>query len=182
MKRLLVVGFVGMALGSPTVAAASSARLVHGPLVLRLTGQSQAERRDPTVDWSTHRYAVVFKLDRDPLGPYQPDPDVRTVETRGRFALEGYPLDDSLARLYAKGAGPRGSTFCFVGLVKEPSSSTFVRGLDRRKLGSKIKVRLQPRANRRSLSRPLVIRATLRSAEVTLGGSAARRLLSRIGC
>lgn len=186
--RLIALGVLAASVvPAGSAAGTRQTRLIHGPLVLRLTGQAEAEREDPTTDWSIIRYAVVFKLNRDPLGRYKPVPDASAVMTRGRFSVEGYGLDETLDRFYDP-EKPRRARYCFIGYVEDDSDdpeSTFTEVLDRVPLGRRVKTRLQPLTPREGdqvLGRVYTIRATVRTADVRLASAAARRTLRRIGC
>lgn len=170
--------------GASSAGAVKATRLVHGPLVLRLTGQAAARREDPTVDWRTMRYAVVFKLNRDPLARYKPSAEVAAIRTRGHVSFETFPLDDTLTP-YNGSNGPPGTKFCFIAFVDEEPTVPYVRKLDRIALGTSVKTNLQfltPKDGTQVLGKSYTIRATLRSADVQLNDARSKRLFRRIGC
>lgn len=170
--------------GASSAGAGEATRLVHGPLVLRLTGQAAARREDPTVDWRTVRYAVVFKLNRDPLARYKPSAEVAAIRTRGHVSFETFPLDDTLTP-YNGSKGPPRTKFCFIAMVVEEPTEAYVRNLDRIALGASVKTKLRfltPKHGEQVLGKIYTIRATLRSADVQLNDARSKRLFRRIGC
>jgi hypothetical protein len=172
---------LGGVVGPATAAAPGTTELLRGPVAFRLTGYQHAPS---TTSLGDYRYAIVFKLNRDPQGRL-PDTDEyqnRGV-SRGTFALDGY--DAEVAHLYPVKHAPAGKAHCFVGYVDDGNAS-WLRQEARRRLGSKVRVTLRPlnklADGTHAFGTRLVRRPHLQQADVALKSRDARRLLAKIGC
>lgn len=177
--------------GTQPSAASAPTRLVHKPLAFRLTGYQDAPSTSSLVDY---RYAVVFKLNRDPrtVQPANRDdqnaPEGTPVPTsggttRGHYYLRGYELQ--VSTLYAKKTARAGTRNCFVGYLDNGNAS-FLRRYARVPLGARTRVTLHPTKYNADGSvgydKLFSTLATLRQADVGLGSKATKKILRGIGC
>jgi hypothetical protein len=181
MSTFLACGAVLAAAGPAVAAAPGITQIVRGPVAYRLTGYQDARK---TTSLGDYRYAIVFKLNRDPQAhlPDTAEEQGRGV-TRGRFALDGYDID--LAHLYSPTHPPVGKANCYLGYVDDENPS-WLRKEGRKRLGTTVSVRLQPldkHADGKSDFGPRRIRHPhLQQADVSLKSAAAKRSLAKIGC
>lgn len=158
-------------------AAPDATRLVHGPVLLRLTGYNHLPPSDGTGRW---RYAIFFKLNRDPVTHPQ---QAGWFSTRGNYFLLGSYLggfDSSFTRYGPKGSGCLGQIFA------KGVDDTFIDAFDRIRTGASVPVKLRPLSfqpdGTTALGKTYVVKSTLRTADVAFKGSAAKAALRRIGC
>jgi hypothetical protein len=185
MRRTFAAIACALALGvaAPALGAAgpSTTKLLHGPIAFRLTGWQHA---DPTTSLGDYRYAIVFKLNRDPQGRLpDTDEEVGHGVTRGRFQLDGYEAD--VSHLHAPKTAPKGTVNCFVGYVDD-ENPTWLRKEGRKRLGRPVRVTLEPltrRADGTNAYGPRMVRTPhLQQAAVALDSPDAKRRLAKIGC
>jgi hypothetical protein len=184
LRQMSVLLACGAALGAagPAVAAApGTTQIVRGPVAYRLSGYQDAPS---TTSLGDYRYAIVFKLNRDPQArlPDTAEEQNRGV-TRGRFALDGYDVD--IAHLYPAKHAPVGKANCYLGYVDDENPS-WLHKEGRKRLGTTVSVTLQPldkHADGKSDYGPRRVRHPhLQQADVSLKSAAAKRSLAKIGC
>ncbi|WP_445152730.1 hypothetical protein [Baekduia sp. Peel2402] len=111
---LMVVALLAVPAAAPaSQKTPSTTKLLRGPIAFRLTGWQHA---DPTTSLGDYRYAIAFKLNRDPQGrlPDTAEEQNRGV-SRGIFALDGW--DTEVGHLYPPKHSPAGKANCFLGYV-----------------------------------------------------------------
>jgi hypothetical protein len=167
--------------GSPVAHGDASAfrptKLLHGPVILRLTGQSKLTEGSGHKFW---RYLMFFKLSRDPAqlpisydrGPGQ--------TPWGNYSVSG----DSLFRESHFGPWGTAKHPCMFLLLDAVTGGTDT--LDAFHVGQRVKVTLRPLNptgdGGRVLGTTYTLHPRLRTADVLLRGKAARTQLRRIGC
>lgn len=181
---VLAACLAGGTLASSIGAAATEpkrTRLLHGPLVLRLTGYEDAPVGGGRDEW---RYLVLYKLSQDvvkrPEGASE-----RWRTTRGSYSIL------NIDRVLENSPRKFGSSGCFALIVFGPGDvlpegDPTAEKLDKIPVDGRVKIRLRPleRAadGRIQLGRSYVSRPRLRRADVSLNTRSARRQLKRIGC
>lgn len=176
LATLAIGPFVGPAPSTPT-----ATRLLHGPLVFRVTGTEQLD--EETSNAANIRYLVIFKLNRDPRMRLSDDDLARGIDSsRGNYSLLGGLVniaDDVQPSQF-------GGRSCFYSAVTSDAFPAQLRALNRIPTGRRLNVRLQPLTpspdGRPTLGKVYVVRATLRRANVYLRQRGAQRALARIGC
>ena len=179
----VVVAALPSSTGPPAMAGAKATRLVDGPLAFRLTGFEDAPSNTSLGDY---RYAIVFKLNRDPKARL-PNPEVPSDPgrvTRGDYFLRGY--DATVSHLHRPKDAPDGARQCFVGYIDNSNPDVLREKLDPIRLGGRVRVTLRPLTPQpdgtMGYADPIRRRARLQSADVALEDKPARRLLRSIGC
>lgn len=120
-----------------TAETSSTPRLLNGPVLFRLPRTNNDE--------DARRYAIAFRLDRDPVGQLDKttSPDEGPFrQSRGAFSIGS--ADASIAVLRRSKTAAR---FCFVAYAQDVvpfENEGPVSELDRMRLGRKIAVDLQP--------------------------------------
>ncbi len=161
--------------GHRPVDASLPTRLVGGPLVFRVTGAPQLPPSDLTPEL---RYALIFRLNRDPYK--QRDGYAVVHDPRGNFSLFGsvaFSFDFPIERLEI--------TDCFIGYI-DAEATYFVDKLNALSLGARVPVRLRPvtpKPNGTSvLGRAYRRNPRLLSTDYALASPRARASVRRIGC
>jgi hypothetical protein len=169
--------FVGSPGANGDASVPPPTKLLHGPLILRLTGQSQLSQGSGLKFW---RYLMFFKLSRDPAqlpisydrGPGQ--------TPWGNYSVIG----DSVFRESHFGPWDTGKHPCMFLQLDAVTGGT--ERLDAVHVGQPVKVKLRPlnltADGGRVLGKTYTVRPRLRTADVLLRGKAARTQLRRIGC
>lgn len=182
VTALVSAVLAGSAVVDNSSALSEGTRLVHGPLVFRLTGQELANKKDPTVDYDS-LYAVVFKLNRDPLARYRPVPNAGPINSRGRYQIANVDFDELVSPLYDR-PRPPGTAYCFAAFIDGPS--TGLPRLDRVAAGRSVKVRLRPLTTGEDgnpkLGKTYTSRSRMRTADVRFNDRSVRRQLRAIRC
>lgn len=187
LRKLVVLGALVVAatagIASPPSTAPANVtptRLVHGPVVFRVTGHA-----DPDTVEGRYRYEIVFKLNRDPRTKVTDEDLARGIDgPRGNYSMLNHRIvvGDECC-LPEKFRNVRNCFFTYVGTDYFPSR---LRLLDRIRVGQRLNVRIQPltpsTTGRAKLGKRYDVRATMRLADVKLRSSSARRALRRIGC
>lgn len=171
-------------------ASRTPTRLVSPALAFRLTGYENLSSFSNLQDF---RYAVVFKLNRDPLTVERADDDKDAPEgtqapipgatTRGNYYLRGY--DFRVGRFYGSKQTTKRNRNCFVGFVSNDVPE-YLREFGRVRLGRRVRFTSHPTRYESDGSvgfdRLQTVRPKLRQADVRLNDRPTRRLLRRIGC
>jgi hypothetical protein len=165
-------------------AAPATTRLVHGPLAFRLTDWRE---QPATGSYGDYRYAIVFKLNRNPQGRLPP----HGTNGEGGTSLGNYPLDgyDTLvSHLRPVSQAPAGKVNCFVGYVDDAAEvdPAWLRKEDKVPLGARVRVALHPFTKtpdgKVAFGKLLVRHVPLQPADVRFRTADARRRLRAIGC
>lgn len=158
-----------------SVDASQPTRLIAGPLIFRVNG---APRTPPSNVTPKLRYALIFRLNRDPFKKRDGYGVVR--DPRGNFSLFdsiAFTFDAPIERLEIPG--------CFIGYV-DAEHTGFVARLDALSLGARVPVRLRPvtpKPNGTSvLGRVYRRNPRLLSTDYALASPGASAKLGRIGC
>jgi hypothetical protein len=161
--------------GRQSVDASQPTKLVGGPLVFRVTGAPRTPSSDLTPEL---RYALIFRLNRDPYKKRDGYGVVR--DPRGNFSLFGriaFTFDAPIERLEIPD--------CFIGYI-DVEHTGFIAELDALSLGARVPVRLRPvtpEPNGTSvLGRAYRRNPRLLSTDYALASAGARAKLRRIGC
>ena len=164
-------------LAALTPAARAETRLVHGPVLLKLTGYERAGRQE-TIEKRYARYMVLFKVSDDVTARRN---TVGNKSVRGNFRVGGVTVGEVAPVRFA-----RPGCIAIVFYAPGPLSFASLAGLQKYDPGDRVKVALhvltagpdgRPMLGRRYESRP-----RMRKADYELHGETARRELKRIGC
>ena len=158
-----------------SVEASQPTRLAGGPLVFRVIGAPKTPPSDLTPKL---RYALIFRLNRDPYEKRDGYGVIR--DPRGNFSLLGsiaFTFDAPIERLEIPG--------CFIGYI-DAEHTGFIAKLDALSPGAHVRVRLRPVTPRPG--GPSVLGRTYRrsppllTTDHALKSPSARANLTRIGC
>lgn len=158
-----------------SVDASQPTRLVGGPLVFRVIGAPQTPPSDLTPKL---RYALIFRLNRDPYKTRDGYGVIR--DPRGNFSIFGsiaFTFDAPIERLEIPG--------CFIGYI-DAEHTGFIAKLDALSPGAHVPVRLRPVTPRPRgtsvLGRTYRRSPPLLTTDHALKSPSARANLTRIGC
>ena len=187
---ILVAGTTAYGGGVAAASPRTPTKLVSPALAFRLTGQSDLSSFSNLKDF---RYAVVFKLNRDPMTRESGDNDddaadgapapIPGATTRGNYVLRGY--DFRVGRLYGRKQTKRSNRNCFVGFVSNDVPE-YLRDFRRVRLGRRVRFTSHPTRYRSDGSvgfdRLQTVYPKLRQTNVRLESKSALRLFRHIGC
>jgi hypothetical protein len=159
----------------------ATTRLVHGPLAFRLTDWRE---QPSTTSYGDYRYAIVFKLNRNPQGRLPPHGNYGEGGTSlGNYALDGY--DTLVSHLRPVSQAPAGKVNCFVGYVDDVNP-VWLRKEDKVPLRARVRVALHPFTKtpdgKVAFGKLLVRHVPLQPADVRFRTADAHRRLRAIGC
>jgi hypothetical protein len=175
LSLLLLGGGVAVGVGE---SAPAPTRVVHGPLIVRLTGNRDLPGR------SEFRYVVMFKLNRVLTQSPHGSDNWRT--SRGNYAVYSDVLLPSERPLTRFGAREGCLAIVLVAPGILSSGGDDIEAMDKIPLGGRVKVRIQPLTpgphGRAVLGKNYVYRPRLHKADIKFNGRDIRRRLAHLGC